>query len=227
MHQGAGREDDRQREARHRPAAHRRPVGQLRPQHEPAHGHVQPDQDHVGPHGEPGPHPGARQHHRTGDTEAGDVQLVGDVHEPLDQHPSHRRPAEALPEDPRGRRLRLLGRAREDDPAALAAPADLHLRLDRDLTAQSFGDRTSLRWSFGHPPVGEGDPVRREEILPLMLVEIQPVSSLPTRPDRASKALSSMLAAPGKTSTCRAARELLVTSTRRLMTAPGARWSTT
>ena len=105
------------------------------------------------------------------------VQLVGDVREPLDQHPSHRRPAEALPEDPRGRRLRLLGRAREDDPAALAAPADLNLRLDRDLSAQPLGDRTSLGWSFGHPPFGEGDPVRREEILPLMLVQIQPVSS--------------------------------------------------
>ena len=65
------------------------------------------------------------------------------------------------------------GIGRELDAAGLAAPAGQHLRLDDDLAAELLRRLPRLLGSRREPPVGDGDPVAREELLALILVEVQ------------------------------------------------------
>ncbi len=61
-----------------------------------------------------------------------EVVLVGDVGRRRHEHLAHRQPLDLHAEDRLGLLLRLRGRRGQLDPARLAAPAGVDLRLDDD-----------------------------------------------------------------------------------------------
>ena len=68
------------------------------------------------------------------------------------------------------------------DAAGLAAAAHLHLRLDHHRVADAIGDRDGVI-DRGHRLAGRyGDPVAREELLALVLVEIHALLLAVVRP---------------------------------------------
>ena len=81
--------------------------------------------------------------------------------------------ADVQPEDLAGARLGLVGIGRELDAAGLAAPAGQHLRLDDDRPTELLRRLPRLLGSGREPTLGHGDPVAREELLALILVEVQ------------------------------------------------------
>ena len=66
----------------------------------------------------------------------------------------------------------LLGRRRQLDAAGLAAPAGEHLRLDDDGAAELGCGRLRLAGRERDAPLRDGDAEAREQLLPLVLVEI-------------------------------------------------------
>ena len=80
--------------------------------------------------------------------------------------------ADVHAEDRVGVRLGLLRRLGELDAAGLAAAADEHLRLDDDLAAELLGGGAGLLGGRRHAPVRHGNAGAREELLPLVFVEI-------------------------------------------------------
>ena len=101
-----------------------------------------------------------------------EVVLPRDVRRPLDPEPADDVAADVHAEDRCGVGLGLVGRVGELDPAGLAAAADEHLRLDDDLPAELLRGRPGLLRRRRQTPLGDGDPRAREELLPLVLVEI-------------------------------------------------------
>ena len=60
----------------------------------------------------------------------------------------------------------------ELDPAGLAAAAGQHLRLDDDRPAELRGRGPRLLGARREPPLGHGNAVAAEELLPLVLVQV-------------------------------------------------------
>ena len=100
------------------------------------------------------------------------VVLDGDVRRGLDPHPVNRVALDVHPKDLAGLGLGIGGVVGDLDAPGLAAPSDLHLGLDCDPPADLLGRRPRRLGGLGDVAVGDGDPLTREELLALVLVEI-------------------------------------------------------
>jgi hypothetical protein len=84
----------------------------------------------------------------------------------------HGEAADVHAQDRGGVLLGLRAVVRQLDPAGLAAPADLDLRLDRHRVAELLGRLNGLGHSRGGSPVGHGHAVLREELFALVFEEV-------------------------------------------------------
>ena len=101
-----------------------------------------------------------------------EVVLALDVGALLDPDAADRVTADVHAEDRRGVLLGLRRVGGQLDPAGLAAPADEHLRLHDHRHGQLLGGGPGLGRGVGDDPLGHRDPVAREELLALVLVEV-------------------------------------------------------
>ena len=86
------------------------------------------------------------------------VVLLGDVGRVLDPDPLHDVALDVHAEDVAGVGANLVGVLGELDAAGLAAPADLHLRLDDDRIAGGLGARTASSTVSATSPAETGMP---------------------------------------------------------------------
>ena len=105
------------------------------------------------------------------------VELARDLGRLGHQHLAHRQALDRERQDPRRLLVRLLGRVRELDPARLAAAAHQDLRLDDHRAADARGDVARLLGARRHLPRQHRQPVAREQLLGLVLVEVHDPAS--------------------------------------------------
>ena len=104
--------------------------------------------------------------------EEGDVVLLGDVGGLGDEHAAYDVPLDVESEDVLGARLGLVGRGRELDATGLAAAARLDLGLHDDGGADLARGLVRGIGRGAHLPGGDGDSMRIEEVLGLVLVKV-------------------------------------------------------
>ena len=108
---------------------------------------------------------------RAVEREAG-VVLLGDVRGELDPHDLDRVALDVHAEDVPGVGAHLVGVVGELDAARLAPAADLHLGLHHHRVADALGGGDGVVDGRHGLAGADGDPVAREELLALVLVEV-------------------------------------------------------
>jgi hypothetical protein len=102
----------------------------------------------------------------------GGVVLAGDGGRLLEPQLTHGVAADVHPEDRAGVLAHRVGVLGELDPARLAAPADLHLRLDDDRVADARGGGHRLVDGPRRLAGGERDVVALQDLLALVLEKV-------------------------------------------------------
>ena len=121
--------------------------------------------------------PPSRREHEQGLPDAavesdGEVVLALDVRGRLDPEAAHDVTPDVEPEDLGRASLGLVGPLGELDAAGLSTPAGQHLRLHDDRPAELLRGGARLGRRRRHAPRGDRDPEARQQLLPLVLVQV-------------------------------------------------------